>query len=400
MLAVGTAPAQHADRPASEQYPDRIAAIIERKTYPLLDMLQHSASFKTASASSTLKDKSGAALADALQCKTASCVTAAFKLTDEEIAAGGELLADMYAGNAAFRTQADHVLASGAYGQATGAEALRDAWRADAAGVNRTIAIYGEAAEPPYPQIDSMEMKPNSKAFWPLVRLGVLSIKEQSRPGDPFFLPNVRFAMSLLRASDREDAASFEPMEKGLNAAAIAHAKTIAWSKYAYSAILVPGIGPDIVGQAISPLGRLHVALAAERFRSGKAPFIIVSGGSVHPAHTTFFEAVEMRRELMERYGIPANAILIDPHARHTTTNLRNAVREIASYRFPMEKPLLIVANESQTNAIISPKFADRNRKELGYLPWLTIKRLGPTDIEFTPNKSSMHVDALSPLDP
>jgi uncharacterized SAM-binding protein YcdF (DUF218 family) len=31
-----------------------------------------------------------------------------------------------------------------------------------------------------------------------------------------------------------------------------------------------------------------------------------------------------MKRSLMADYGVPENAILIDPHARHTTTNMRN----------------------------------------------------------------------------
>jgi uncharacterized SAM-binding protein YcdF (DUF218 family) len=31
-----------------------------------------------------------------------------------------------------------------------------------------------------------------------------------------------------------------------------------------------------------------------------------------------------MKRQLVALFGIPESAILVDPHARHTTTNLRN----------------------------------------------------------------------------
>jgi hypothetical protein len=32
-----------------------------------------------------------------------------------------------------------------------------------------------------------------------------------------------------------------------------------------------------------------------------------------------------MKHDLMARFGIPADSIIVDAHARHTTTNMRNA---------------------------------------------------------------------------
>ncbi|MBS1814538.1 MAG: YdcF family protein [Acidobacteria bacterium] len=387
--------------PIAAAYQDKRAAILEAKTYPLLWMLDHSAAAHRDTGLKQLANRQSAAMETALQCKTAACTTAALHLSEEEIAAAGNALVALYAKNVAFRAEVDRVLKSGTYGlHAASADVLREAWKEEAAGVNRTIAIYGEAAAPAYPKIDAMEFDPAGKEFRGLVRAVTLVVRDESEPTDLFFKASLRFALSLLRINDREDAAKFEPMEKGLNAAAIARIKSIAWSKYPYSAILVPGIGPEVIGQPISPLGQLHVALAAARYRAGKAPFLIVSGGSVHPAHTHFVEAEEMRRELMDRYGIPASAIFIEPHARHTTTNLRNAVREIVRYSMPVTKPVLIVCNEGQAGMIANRRFVDRNIKELGYLPWLTLKRLGPTELEFTPNKESLRVDSLSPLDP
>lgn len=401
LAAATTMYAAEAPHANNAGYNDKYASILEQKTYPLLWMLDHNAAAHNDAGLKQLQSQRDAALEAAMQCKNAACTTAAFKLSDAEIASAGEALAALYNKNTTFRAAATKLLQSGVYASSkASSDALKEAWKADAAGVNRTIAIYGEAAAPSYPKIDAMDFDPAGKEFRGLARAATLVVHDEAKPNDLFFVPSVRFALSLLRMNDREDATHFEPMEKGLNAAAIAKARTTTWAKYPYSAILIPGIGPDIVGQRISPLGQLHVALAAAQYRAGKAPFIIVSGGSVHPAHTHFVEAEEMRRELMERFGIPASAIILEPHARHTTTNLRNAVREIIHYGLPVSKPVLIVCNESQARMIAHPKFVDRNNKELGYLPWLTLKRLGPTELEFVPNKESLRVDGASPLDP
>ena len=48
-------------------------------------------------------------------------------------------------------------------------------------------------------------------------------------------------------------------------------------------------------------------------FRQKKAPFILVSGGNVHPNLTPYNEALEMKMALMREFGVPENAILVDP---------------------------------------------------------------------------------------
>ena len=80
-------------------------------------------------------------------------------------------------------------------------------------------------------------------------------------------------------------------------------------------------------------------------------PFIIVSGGRVHPFKTQYIEAVEMKHYMIDVLGIPTSAIIIDPFARHTTTNVRNAGHMIMDYGFqkinglwsPAVKPILIM---------------------------------------------------------
>jgi hypothetical protein len=77
----------------------------------------------------------------------------------------------------------------------------------------------------------------------------------------------------------------------------------------------------------MSDEGKARLRQAAQDWRDGLAPFILVSGGNVHPAGTPFNEAFEMRRYLVDELGVPADCILVEPLALHTTTNLRNSAR-------------------------------------------------------------------------
>jgi hypothetical protein len=151
---------------------------------------------------------------------------------------------------------------------------------------------------------------------------------------------------------------------------------------------------------ALSPFGKYHLRLAANRFASGDAPFIIVTGGRAHPRATRFTEAEQMRKALIERYGVSADAILIEPYARHTTTNLRNATRLLMAMGAPLAKDTLIVCNPGQSAAISNPQFIQRNLSELGYEPGKVGQRLSSTELEFRPSSLSARVDPRDPLDP
>jgi hypothetical protein len=88
--------------------------------------------------------------------------------------------------------------------------------------------------------------------------------------------------------------------------------------------LIVPGYCPHfgwrrgLHPRAAARLEEAHRALAA-----GRAEAVIVSGGAVHSDDN---EAVLMRRWLVAR-GADPTRILVEPCARHTTTNLRNAGR-------------------------------------------------------------------------
>jgi hypothetical protein len=279
-----------------------------------------------------------------------------------------------------------------------GEDLLVNAWESSARGLNHVLSVYGAGAAPRYPQIDSISLDIQSDDS----KQHVATFANQVAAQTPalFFEPSLKAALELLVLNHRDEAARFEPMEQGENKAAFAAIPSIHWTRYPYSVIVVPGAGPEDPNVALSAAGRQRTALAAQRYREGKAPLILVSGGYVHPAQTRFSEAIEMKRALLEDYHVPESAILVDPHARHTTTNLRNAAREIYRYGIPMNKPVLVISDKGQIHSIASEAFADRNLKELGYLPYQLINQLSETDLVILPRIESLQMDPMDPLDP
>ncbi len=110
---------------------------------------------------------------------------------------------------------------------------------------------------------------------------------------------------------------------------------------YAYGAGITFGYGNDeqnasglttwMPGDACMPLPDHRRALlsvnvqradrAAETYRSGLAPVVIVSGGAVHGE---VVEAFMLTFLATCEGGVPANRVLVDPCADHTHTNVRN----------------------------------------------------------------------------
>jgi hypothetical protein len=226
-------------------------------------------------------------------------------------------------------------------------------------------------------------------------------IAETPRAGSAQRLdPSIDYALALLDVSDRIDAMDHEPLTGGANAAAMARARTLDWHRYRYTAMIVTGVGPEIEGEPLSPFGKYHLRLAARRFAQGDIAFILVTGGRAHPRATPFTEADEMRKALIDRYGVPPDAIIIEPYARHTTTNLRNASRLLARIGAPLEAETVIVCNPLQSAYIESAKFAERNAAELGYQPGKIVRRVSPSELVFRPSQASERVDPRDPLDP
>ena len=333
--------------------------------------------------------------------QTKACPVERMMLSDAEIARAGDALAALAAGGKPLGGVARQMRASGLFQRHAGlddAAMVRAAWGDTAQGINRLYRVYALGEAPRYPEIDSMTRDPASDA-WRRLLLEALQVQDDT-PATLFYQPWSRMGLDLLLLNQRDEAVRYEPIEGGENAAAFARARALDWKAAKYAAIVVPGAGLDGIETGLSSVGALRVRLAARRWRDGAAPFILVSGGHVHPNRTPFAEAVEMKAELVKRYGVPASAVIIDPYARHTTTNLRNATRLLFRMGAPMDKAMLITTSVDQSRYIEAPAFAQRCAQELGYQPVTVTGRLTPYDLIARPQVASLYADATDPLDP
>jgi hypothetical protein len=332
------------------------------------------------------------------------CYAAAFQWSDAQANDAGHALAALYGTSPALRRLADGPLRESGmyvrYQNLSGDQLLDRAWADCIHGMNRIIGVYGLGKAPRYPAIDSITYDVKSDAWRHIVQNLAATLEDDRASLALYSSPSMRFALELLWLNHRDEAGRFEPMELRENALSFRRIKAVDWAKYPYSVIVVPGAGNDLPGFRLSPEGKLRDEIAAKRFREGKAPFLLVSGGFVHPSQTEYAEAVEMKRDLMTRFGIPAGAILIDPHARHTTTNMRNAARLMYRYGMPFDKKALVTTDLGQSQSIESPAFAKRCMDELGYVPQQILGRTSPFDLEFRPVLDSLQADPQDPLDP
>jgi hypothetical protein len=331
------------------------------------------------------------------------CPIDQLELTDAEILKAGNILRRLAStGGPLNRMLQDHMRLSGRfqkYARLDDEAFMRAAWEETARGVNRLYRVYGLGEPFSLSSIDGMTRSPKDDQYRSLLA-SVLKISTDSATSDPFFAIWACVGFDLLAINQRDEAARYEPLETGENAAAFANAHTFDWRSVRYSAIVVPGIGLEAGETGISPLGALRVRMAVKRWREGLASFIIVSGGHVHPNRTPYAEAIEMKHALMTRYGMPANAILVDPYARHTTTNLRNATRLLFRMGAPMDKPVIIMKLDGLSEYILSKDFGLRCEKELGYEPMSNITDLAEFEMSAKPNIVSLHADPKDPLDP
>lgn len=331
-------------------------------------------------------------------------ISAALRFSTDEVDAVATRLRALFGESSALRELvASDLRRSGMYQRFTtlgDEELLIASWRQCADGINHTLDLYADGKPPRYPKIDSVSYDVTSPLYAKLGQAVLAQVRDNATRRPLFFGPSLDAAVMLMDANCRDEAGRFEPMESGENKAAFERIKHTDWSKYSYTAVVLPGHGFDEQTLPLAPLDWVVIRTGAERYHAGQAPFLIVSGGYVHPNQTRDCEALLMKQVLMTRFNVPADAILIDPHARHTTTNLRNASRLIYRYGMPFEKPALVCSEPYQTNTIASEAFRKRCVKELGYEPIKLGRRLSETDLEFLPQLDSLHADPVEPLDP
>jgi hypothetical protein len=304
-------------------------------------------------------------------------------------------------------TDQDRAAVAAAVGRLGKKAPLANADLSVAAGVDQelealdvVLRVYGLGLPGRYPKIDGPVFATNTPFFADSVKVAINTARAASDAPPETIAASVRLAVALLDVNDATAATRFDPLDQRENAGARALAHRTDWNAFRYALLIVPGVGPEDIGTTLSPRSKLHALLAAQRYRQGLAPFILVSGSAVHPRGTRYVEAVEIRRALIERYGIPANCVILEPYARHTTTNLRNATRRMVALGIPLDRSTLIVTDAEQSKYIESPTFTNRNRQELGYLPGAVGRRLSVYDLEFQPSRLSLRHDPRDPLDP
>lgn len=179
------------------------------------------------------------------------------------------------------------------------------------------------------------------------------------------------------------------------------------WKRRKFHAILVPGFTPLNAQRPVAlealPVAKRRLDVAVEDFRTGKAPIVVVSGGSVHPPGTPHNEALMMREYLIGK-GIPSNRILVDPYAQHSTTNLRNTGRLLAPHG--LNRVLIATgfdhAQFNQRWYFAHPyvsTFHLRCAATLGY-PVGRLRGVDEHHVEFTPSPQCSRLNMATPMDP
>ena len=384
---------------------ERIDSLITDKIFPFYNYVDHNQVFENIIQRDPIFNKQSARQVKRIkmaleQCDDVTCFATAAQWNPDEIAAIGNRLIRLCHDNSNMRRLL-RLLKAGEhynlYDTQTDDAFIRGVWNDAALGVNRILDTYIKGKNPRYPAIDAISFRIDDPAFREMVRQQLAGLVKQHVRKDLFFRLPLRFSLWALAINDRDEAVRYEPLDQGMNKSAVESIPGIQWASFPYSLILVPGQGPEQDGLAIDPVSISRCRLAAERYQKGLAPLIVVSGGHVHPNKTPYSEAVEMKKYMVKELRIPENAILIEPHARHTTTNLRNTVRLVYRFKIPDNMKILTVTDSIQ-NAYI-PKMGKRFMEELGYVPYRDLKILSAEENEFYPIKNALQVNPLDPLD-
>lgn len=338
----------------------------------------------------------------AKECPGAACFAESLVFSDQQIIDIGNLLQQLYTSQPAFRAALQrHLLPSGAfmrYASLPEEKILAQRWREEAYGLNYVLTAYTRNIGLRYPRIDSAAFYVRSEEYTRAVKQLWAQEWEHKDASALFFSPVLRFAMGLLALNKKDHAARHEPLST-LNQQAYQQLSKTQWANYPYSAILVLGAGPS-GNEPISLACKERCRTGAAIFKENKAPFIIVSGGYVHPFNTPYSEAIEMKKFLIDSCNIPETAVIAEPHARHTTTNIRNANRIMFRNGFPTNKKVLCTSSKAHITYVTSIFFAKVCDKDLRYNPYKHVKRVDDVSAEYEPAAESLHEDPMDPLDP
>lgn len=402
-LASGTAAAQE---PAG--YASPFADTLPTRVFPLFAMMRTADGWEKAlrndSVLQTLTTERAARIPQGTCTPLPQCLADAWVWTDADIALVQTrlrlLTSDPKLAQALVARQMRPSVRFARYSALSDADLVATAWAETAAATNRVIAVYAKGVAPRYPVIDSIIFNTALPQMADILSAHGVATAAQTKSDDLFFDPSLRYAAGLLQMNERIDAGNFRPLLNGENAQAVRAVGRMNWRAKPYTALLVFGHGPEDTQSHTGVMGHIRLSIAADMFARGVAPFIVVSGGNVHPNRTPFNEAVEMKRLLITQYGVPADRILIEPHARHTTTNLRNCARLLLATKFPTDRPALVVSDHRTIQYIGSDVLAQRNLVEMGVQPGRLAPGPDQFTLTFTPDPIAFHAEATDPLDP
>ncbi|MFT2008940.1 YdcF family protein [Pontibacter sp. 13R65] len=335
-------------------------------------------------------------------CHDATCYASALKWQDQEITSVTKELNSLYTKHKRFRKALTTALQAESYHLKYKGEidstTIRKAWNDTALGLNHILDVYIGGTGARYPAIDSISFNTTDQQFVSSIQQGLEQSFRGQNQEELFYKLPVEAALGALQLNGRDETARYEPLQDGYNRKPYEASKRTDWSKYPYSMILVLGHGPEDPAVVLDEGGAHYCEVAAQMFKEGVAPFIVVSGGNAHPYKTPYNEAEEMKKYLVSELGIPDEAVFIEPHARHTTTNLRNISRMFYRFSIPDQKPVLTLTNPEHSKHTLT--ISDRCMRELGYLPFRDMKKVTDETNAFYPVPEALRVNPFEPLDP
>ena len=211
---------------------------LQDKNFYLLTLLERSSAIQSNPALSKIHTaRLEALLTAANTCQLdVPCYSKALRFSPEQTAELSTALASLYQTSPALKALVDGPLKQSEtyirYNEEGGEVLLTKAWADCAAGLNRLIDVYALGVPPRYPAIDGMLYDPKAATWHRLVQTLVSVIEDDRASLHTFFAPSLRFGLELLNTNNRDEAARFEPLESGENAAAVKAIKTTVWSRY------------------------------------------------------------------------------------------------------------------------------------------------------------------------
>lgn len=165
--------------------------------------------------------------------------------------------------------------------------------------------------------------------------------------------------------------------------------------------IVVPGYTPLDAAEPIrlTDVAKRRLERAVDAYGDTHALGFLVTGGNVYPAHTPYNEAWEMRRWLVEHHRFAADHVVLEPFARHSTTNLRNAGRFLLTHGVDHAVVVTDAGQGFYFGAQDLSTFRLRCKNQLGYSVGTLQPNLGFTRITFRPTADVLR-KGEDPLDP